>query len=158
MHLVSVASEENRANVFLDDVVEAEHADLRGMRVRGRDRAKDNVQIEGMQGKAVRALNQPFCHGGQLGEIAAPGKEPRCIQQVQRKLGQASSGLAGDPLQHESEDLRNIFAAVAQRWNDDAEGSERICQLCGKTACADQRAEAALRKCNQARGLRSMPA
>ncbi len=52
--------------------------------------------------------------------------------------------MAGDTLHEVGKQLRNIFAAVAQGGNRNAQGSKEICQLRGKAARAYQRSKAML--------------
>jgi hypothetical protein len=52
--------------------------------------------------------------------------------------------------------LRNIFAAVAQGWDNDPEGAKEVCQIRGERAGAHQRSKAALREGYDARSLCSV--
>jgi len=156
--LIAVAGQQDRANVLLDDVLETHHAGLAALVWRRLGRAaEDGFQVRGFKdGFAFQqsaALEEAFRSGIELGKVTGPGEPTGGFKQIGRELGRGGSGLRGHAIQNLGEELRNIFAAVAKGWDDDAQSSEAVCQLRGETVGADQRAQAALGKGDDPRRL-----
>ncbi len=154
-----MTSEENGANVLLDDVIEANHPDFVGMsRSWLGDGANDSVQVGCMQDVLVRAFHESLGYQRQLGEIAKPGQSARGIQEVRGKLRESRARPGSEALHEAGKKLRNVLAAFAQGWNRDAQRSKEIRQIRGEVVRAHQRSKAALGEGNDAGSLWSVSA